>query len=68
MNKGVSLTGSVLALMLCSWSTLAANDRLVAWWKFEEGKEKTIIDGISGVEDQIQGSFKFAQGRRERKI
>ncbi len=30
MNEGISLTGSVLALMLCSWSVIVVNDELVA--------------------------------------
>jgi hypothetical protein len=40
----ICLTGFTLAWMLFSLSAVAADDGLVAWWKFDEGKgNKTLL-------------------------
>lgn len=48
--------------MLCSASLLAADDSLVAWWKFEKGQDRVAADRASGIKDEVLGFFKYVQG------
>ena len=46
----------------------AADPDLVAWWTFDEAGATALRDGVSGVEDVIEGPFKTARGVRARAI
>jgi hypothetical protein len=48
--------------MLYSASLLAADDSLVAWWKFDKGPDRAAADGASGIKDDILGFFKYVKG------
>jgi len=62
MRKVVCVTGFVLAwLLFCGW-VFAADEGPVAWWKFEDGKSKSVLDGVSGIEDQLKGFSKYVKG------
>jgi hypothetical protein len=62
MKKATSFAGSVLVVMLCSLCAFASDDGPVAWWKFEEGKDKVAVDSASQREDAIGGNFKYVEG------
>ena len=44
--------------MLYSAPLLAADDSLVAWWKFNRNQETTVVDSATDIEDEILGNFK----------
>ncbi|MHC4343365.1 MAG: LamG domain-containing protein [Planctomycetota bacterium] len=46
--------------MCCCCS--AADEGLVAWWKFDEGSGRTGVDSISGLQDTIKGNFRYIEG------
>jgi hypothetical protein len=53
---------TLVAVMVLGRCLLASDEGLVAWWKFDEGQGKKVVDSISGVEDEIRGNIKFAGG------
>ena len=40
----------------------AKEDGLVAWWKFNSDDGNRTRDDITGIQDTIEGNFKYAQG------
>jgi len=56
---GISL---ILVVNFCSLSLFADDVFPIAWWKFDEGKGKTVIDIVSKVKDEIRGNFNFVSG------
>ena len=61
MRKTTFLISFVL-VMAVGRCLLASDEGLVAWWRFDEGQGKKVVDSISGVEDEILGNFKFVGG------
>ena len=51
-----------LAWTLCSVVALGADEGLTAWWKFDEDRGRIAFDSISGVNDTINGNFKYVEG------
>ena len=51
MRKLICFAGFMLALATCRSYAFAADDGLVAWWKFDEGKGKAALDSTSRNED-----------------
>lgn len=62
MKKWICSAGCVLLSILCAAAGIAADDGLVAWWRFEQGNAKVALDNVSGIKDQIKGNFKFTRG------
>ena len=61
MKKSISILAAVAVVSLLPVFATAADDALVAWWKFdEEGKAAT--DSVSGLGDRIRGNFKYVEG------
>jgi len=53
--------------LLIVTASFAADDGLVSWWKFDDKSEKTTVDSISRVRDEINGNFKYVSGRQIRR-
>jgi hypothetical protein len=51
----------VFAVLLAAISSRGAADT-VAWWDFEEGQDRVVVDRASGTEDELLGNFKYVQG------
>lgn len=49
-------------LLTADRSAFAADDGLLAWWRFDDNKGRTAVDAVSGTTDQLIGNFKFAEG------
>jgi len=62
MRKIICFTGFLLAWTLCCLCAFAADDGLVAWWRFDEEKGKAALDSVSQNRDAISGNFKYVQG------
>jgi len=41
---------------------LAAEQGLVAWWKFDEQKGNAAVDSVGKLDDPIKGNFKYVEG------
>ncbi len=61
MRKTTFLISFVL-VMAVGRCLLASDEDLVAWWRFDEGRGKKVVDSISGAEDEILGNLKFVGG------
>ena len=61
MRKTTFLISFVL-VMAVGRCVFASDEGLVAWWRFDEGRGKKVVDSISGVEDEILSNFKFVGG------
>lgn len=57
-----ALANCVLVSLLIVTASFAADDGLVSWWKFDDKSEKTTVDSISCVRDEIDGNFKYVSG------
>jgi len=61
--KKILIIGILITLfMLSPFSTFAANDGLVSWWKFDESSGKNPIDAATQVEDTLIGYSKYVSG------
>ncbi|MHC4617089.1 MAG: LamG-like jellyroll fold domain-containing protein [Planctomycetota bacterium] len=64
MQKLILSTIVVLAWVLCLVSVCAADEPVVAWWKFNEDRGDIAVDFIGRVEDTIKGNFEYVPGVR----
>ena len=62
MRKVIFIGGLVLAMSVRCFCAFGADEGLVAWWRFEEGKGRKARETVSGAEDEIRGNFKFVRG------
>jgi hypothetical protein len=64
MRKEIFFVFFLSAVMMCFFSPLilAADEGLVALWKFDEGRGRAVIDSVSGKEDAILRNFKYFPG------
>jgi hypothetical protein len=62
MRKIVFVGFAALVFSLCFVPVLAADDALVAWWKFESEKGEMTTDSVSGLKDKVLGNFKYVSG------
>ncbi|MHC4482141.1 MAG: LamG domain-containing protein [Planctomycetota bacterium] len=62
MRKAICLTGFVLVSTVWCLCAIAADDGVVAWWRFDEGKGRAALDSISGNKDSIKGNFRHIEG------
>ena len=53
---------TALVTILLSGALGAADDGLAAWWKFDEGQGKSVLDHVSSVSDEIRGLTRFVGG------
>lgn len=67
MNRSICNFGAVLVILL-SPIALAGDDGPVAWWSFDQDGQKTITDRASGIEDRIEGRFKYTAGVRGKSL
>ncbi|MHC4648561.1 MAG: hypothetical protein ACYTBJ_24150, partial [Planctomycetota bacterium] len=56
------LSVSVSAILWFCSGLPAADEGLVAWWKFDEVAGNSAFDAVSRIEDPISGNFKYVQG------
>jgi len=56
------ITISVILLLLVLILPCFAKERLVAWWNFDEGRGRSVKDGVSGKVDEIRGNYWYAEG------
>lgn len=61
MRKLIIVNIYILAAMICSLSVFAGDEGLVCWWKFDKAADE-VLDSISGLEDEVEGNFCFAEG------
>ncbi len=61
--------GSTLRVILTAGIALAAyrpafaeSEELLAWWRFDEVKNKTVIDAASRMADSLSGNYRLAKG------
>jgi hypothetical protein len=54
------ILGSLIALMFLS-SALAKTNPVICW-KFDQDKDRTVIDSMSRTEDEISGNYKYTNG------
>jgi len=48
----------LLLRVLCSVFAVAADDGLVAWWKFDKEKDaRETVDAVSQLQDSLGGLF-----------
>jgi hypothetical protein len=52
----------MLAWTICCFSAFAADEGLVAWWKFDEGRGRVAQDSASGNRDSTKGNFTYIEG------
>jgi len=61
-DKIISLLLLVIFTMVFSNLTFAYQEAPVSWWKFDNVKDKMIIDHISKIKDPVTGNFKVTGG------
>jgi len=52
----------MLAWAMCSFSTFAADEGPVAWWKFDQEKDKVVTDSAAHIDDAVKGDLGYVQG------
>jgi hypothetical protein len=52
----------VILLLLVLTLPCFAQDRLEAWWSFDEGQGRSVKDSASGEADEIRGNYWYAEG------
>jgi len=64
MGKTIVFRFCVSAVIVCALSAcaVAAEEGLVAWWRFDESNGKAAIDSVSGKEDAILRKFWYLPG------
>lgn len=62
MRKVICFAGFMLAWTMCCLCAFAADEGLVAWWKFDEQKGRVVTDSVSHIDDAISGNFKYVEG------
>jgi hypothetical protein len=62
MRRLIFLSCFLLFWAVCSVSASAADDGLVAWWKFNKDRKNVTFDSISRTRDAIKGNFKYVKG------
>ncbi|MHC4644545.1 MAG: LamG domain-containing protein [Planctomycetota bacterium] len=61
VSEGILGGVSVVLCVICVFPG-TANDRPVAWWKFDEGGGETAADSAGGMKDSIEGNFRRVEG------
>jgi len=62
MQKKYFLLAFLVVFFCLSHSTIAAQDGLIAWWRFDQAEERKCLDFISQVQDEIVGPIKSVAG------
>ena len=60
-NLKAVFTVTVVSI-LYSASVHAADDSLVAWWKFDASEQRAVTDSVTGSDDEVLGYFKYVPG------
>ncbi len=65
IHSRVRDTGLLLGLALCVFGTSASAQEPVAWWRFEERTDATVLDEAAEVADELRGNWwKYVDGTR----
>ncbi|MHC4622983.1 MAG: LamG-like jellyroll fold domain-containing protein [Planctomycetota bacterium] len=64
MRRAILSTIIVLACVLCWVSVCAADEPVVAWWKFNEQKGDVAADSVGRIDDALKGNFTYVPGVR----
>jgi len=60
--RNTVLASFIALVSLCFAPVFAADDALVAWWKFESEKGQMTTDSASALKDEVRGNFKYVSG------
>jgi len=56
------ITIPVILLLFVLTLPCFAQDRLMAWWSFDEGEGRSVKDRVSGEIDEIRGNYWYEEG------
>ena len=62
----IMILGSLMALIFLDSALGQTNP--VMWWKFDQEKDRAVIDSMSRTEDVISGNYKYISGARGKAI
>jgi hypothetical protein len=68
------MSAAISTATIYFWSILSivaqpaakSGDNLLAWWRFDQDKEHTVIDTMNGIADRLAGNIRLVEGVRGR--